>query len=81
MPHRSLPKFLIIPVQLMYFVTLSNTFHKCTCKYESKGKSYKSSDEIAIIIIIIIIIIIPLFKCQAKIAVNKPLNGDTKTNL
>ena len=26
-------------------------------------------------------IIIPLFKCQAKIAVNKPLNGDTKINL
>ena len=34
-----------------------------------------------IIIIIIIIIIIPLFNCQAKIAVNKPLNGDTKINL
>ena len=32
-------------------------------------------------LIIIIIIIIPLFKCQAKIAVNKPLNGDTKINL
>ena len=28
-----------------------------------------------------IIIIIPLFKCQAKIAVSKPLNGDTKINL
>ena len=31
--------------------------------------------------LIIIIIIIPLLKCQAKIAVNKPLNGDTKINL
>ena len=28
-----------------------------------------------------LIIIIPLYKCQAKIVVNKPLNGDTKINI
>ena len=48
---RSLPKFMIIPVELMYFVMLSNAFRKRTCKNESKQKSYKSSDEIALIIL------------------------------
>ena len=46
---RSHPKLLIIPVELMYFVMLSNAFCKRICKHESKRKSYKSSDEIAII--------------------------------
>ena len=45
---QSLPKFLIIPVELMCFVILSNAFRKRTCKHESKRKS---SDEIAIILI------------------------------
>ena len=45
---RSLPKFLIILVELMYFVMLSKVFRKRTCKHESKGKS---SDDIAIILI------------------------------
>ena len=43
---RSLPKFLILPIELMFFVMLSNAFRKCTCKHESKRKSYKSSGEI-----------------------------------
>ena len=42
---RSLPKFLIIPVELLYFVMLSNAFRKRTCRQESKRKS---TDEIAI---------------------------------
>ena len=41
---RSLPKFLIIPVELLYFVMLSNAFRKRTCRQESKRKS---TDEIA----------------------------------
>ena len=45
---RSLPKFLIILVELIYFVMLSNAFRKGTCEHESKEKS---SDEIAIILI------------------------------
>ena len=43
----SLPKFLIIPVELMYFVMLSNAFRKRTCKYDESKR--KSSDEIALI--------------------------------
>ena len=39
-----LPKFMIIPVELMYFVMLSNAFRKRTCKHESKRKSYESSE-------------------------------------
>ena len=45
---QSLPKFLIIPDELMHFVILTNAFHKGTCKHESKTKS---SDEIAIILV------------------------------
>ena len=39
----------IIPVELIYFMMLSNAFRKRTCKHESKRKSYKSSDDIVII--------------------------------
>ena len=45
---RTLPKFIIINVELMYFVMLSNAFRKRTCKNEIKRKSYKSSNKIAI---------------------------------
>ena len=41
---RSLPKFLIIPVELMYFV--SNAFRKRTCKHERKRKSYDRNHRI-----------------------------------
>ena len=37
-------RFMIIPVELMYFVMLSNAFRKRTCKHESKRKSYESSE-------------------------------------
>ena len=37
---RSLPKFLIIPVEIMYFVMLSNAFRKRTYKHESERKSF-----------------------------------------
>ena len=40
----SLLKFLIIPVEFMYFVMLCNAFCECTCKHESKRKSYESSE-------------------------------------
>ena len=45
---RSLTKFLIISVELMYFLILSNPFRKRSCKHESKRKS---SDEIPIMLI------------------------------
>ena len=41
---KSSAKFLIIPVELMYFVMLSNAFRERTCKHESKRKSYESSE-------------------------------------
>ena len=46
---RSLPTFLIIPVEIMYFMMLSNAFRKRICKHENKRKSYKSCNEIATI--------------------------------
>ena len=34
--YTGLLKFLIISIELMYFVMLSNTFRRGTCKHESK---------------------------------------------
>ena len=39
-----LPKFIIIPVALMYFAMLSNAFLERTCKHESERKSYESKE-------------------------------------
>ena len=39
---RSLPNLIIIAVDLMYFVMLSNVFRKCTCKQRSKGSPIKA---------------------------------------
>ena len=39
----SLPKFMIITVELIYFMMLSNAFRERTCKHESKRKSHESS--------------------------------------
>ena len=39
-----LPEFIIIPVELMYFVMLCNAFRERTCKHESERKSYESSE-------------------------------------
>ena len=41
---RSLPKFMVIPVKLIYFVMLCNPFRERTCKHERKRKSYESSE-------------------------------------
>ena len=41
---RSLPKFMIILVELMYFVMLCKAFHERTCKHYSERKSYESSE-------------------------------------
>ena len=41
---RSLPKFMIILAELMYFVMLCKAFHELTCKHYSKRKSYESSE-------------------------------------
>ena len=35
---------MIIPVEFMYFVMLSNAFRERTCEHESKRKSYERSE-------------------------------------
>ena len=40
---------MIVPVDLMYFVMLRNTFRERTCKHESKRKSYEVAREDSII--------------------------------
>ena len=42
--YPGLPKFIIIPVELMHFVMLRNSFREHTCEDESKRKSHGSSE-------------------------------------
>ena len=41
---KNVPKSSKIPVELMYFVMLSNAFRQRPCKHESKRKSYESGE-------------------------------------